>query len=79
MITASGSSRLQAEATPVPSASIARSISFSVSLSPSFEGALPNPARQPVALVLPHQLEQVGLGAPLVLAPRPASIAARPA
>ena len=34
MITASGSSRLTAEATPVPSASIARSISFSASSSP---------------------------------------------
>ena len=34
MITASGSSRLTAEATPVPSASIARSISFSARSSP---------------------------------------------
>src|SRR6185436_12533696 len=34
------------------------------------EGALPDPARQAVAVVLAHQLEQIGLGAALVLAAR---------
>ena len=70
MTTASGSSRLTAEATPVPSASIARSISFSARWSPWSIARSQMPLVSAVLLVLVHQLEEVGLDALLVLAPR---------
>ena len=54
----------------MPSASIARSISFSARWSPWSSGALPDAAGQPRFLVLLHQLEEVGLGALFVLAAR---------
>ena len=69
MITASGSSRLTAEATPVPSASIARSIRSSARWSSCVERALPDAAGQSRFLVLLHQLEEVRLLALLVPAP----------
>ena len=70
MITASGSSRLTAEAIPVPSASIARSISSSARWSPCVDRPLPDAAGQARFVVLLHQLEEVGLVALLVLAAR---------
>ena len=68
MMIASGSIRLTAEAMPVPSASIARSISFSARWSPWSRAPLPDAAGQPRFLVLLHQLEEVGLVALFVLA-----------
>ena len=70
MITASGSSRLTAEATPVPSASIARSISFSARWSPWSSARSQMPLVRRGLLVLLHQLEEVGLVALFVLAAR---------
>ena len=70
MITASGSSRLTAEATPVPSASIARSISFSARWSPWSRARSQMPLVSRGLLVLLHQLEEVGLVALFVLAAR---------
>ena len=70
MITASGSSRLTAEAIPVPSASIARSISSSARWSPWSIARSQMPLVRRGLLVLLHQLEEVGLVALLVLAPR---------
>ena len=63
MITASGSIRLTAEAIPAPSALTARSISFVGEVVAVLERALPDAAGQPVAAVLLHDLEEVGLGA----------------
>ncbi len=70
MITASTSSRLTAEAMPAPSASTARSISSVGELVAVLERVFPDRARQARAVVLLGQLEQIGLGALLMLAPR---------
>ena len=70
MITASGSSRLTAEAMPVPSASIARSISSSASWSLASIARSQMPLVRRGLLVLLHQLEEVGLAPFFVLAPR---------
>ena len=61
MMIASGSIRLTAEAIPVPSASIARSIEALGEVVAVVEGALPDAAGQARFLVLLHQLEEVGL------------------
>ena len=80
MITASTSSRFTAEAIPAPSARTARSISSVRQLVLALQRLRPDRAGQPRAAALLHQLEQVGLGALVDLAPRArASIAARPA
>ena len=79
MITASTSSRLTAEATPAPSAFSARSISFSASSVVVLERPLPDPAREPVAPALLHDLEQLRLRARRRARARAfASIAPRP-
>ncbi len=70
MITASTSSRLITEAIPAPSATTARSISSVASGSSRLQCPFPDPARQPIAAVLLHDLEQVRLAAVLVLPPR---------
>ena len=68
MITASGSIRLTAEAMPVPSASIARSIRCSARWSPWSSARSQMPLVRRGLLVLLHQLEEVGLVALFVLA-----------
>ena len=67
MITASTSSTLTAEAIPAPSAATARSIDLGRELVAVLERARPDAARQARALVLLHQLEQVGLAALLLV------------
>ena len=74
MITASTSSRFTAEATPAPSASIARSMSCVASASPRSSARAQTPLVSRVAAALLHDLEQVGL---LALA-RPARARAPP-
>ena len=69
MTTASTSSRLTADAMPAPRALTARSISSVASGSSMLERVGPDGARQPRAAALLHQLEQVGLGALVDLAP----------
>ena len=66
MITASGSIRFTADATPAPRASIARSIRWTASLSLVLDRPLPDPAGEPVPAALLHDLEQLRLR-PLLL------------
>ena len=61
--TASTSSRLTAEATPLPSASTRLVDDLARQLVVVFERARPDAARQPLAAALLHDLEEVGLAA----------------
>ena len=65
MITASTSSRLIAEATPAPSARTARFDDPDRDLVAALERARPDAAGQPRRAALLHQLEQIGVLAPL--------------
>ena len=79
MITASTSSRFTADATPAPSASIARSTSRTAigSWRTSARAQIPLVSRVPAALL--HDLEEVGLLALLTSSRARVSIAPRPA